>query len=126
MANTDVKLVFDGEGGVYIPAIASVPVVSGDTITFFTSDRSAVQLYFSPDALSVLSPASANPHSIPGGQKASFTFKSSAPGAYSVYFEPEGKSPASSFPAGVSQQLQLETDFPSLTPVMQDNPFIRG
>jgi plastocyanin len=126
MANTDVKLVFNSEGGVYIPATASVRVVSGDTITFFTSDGSPVQLYFSPDALSVLSPTSANPHSIPAGQKASFTFKSSAPGAYSVFFEPQGKSPNSSFPGGMSQQMQFETDFPSITPVLQDNPFIKG
>ena|SRR6266700_3154071 len=126
MANTDVKLVFNSEGGVYIPAIASVPVVSGDTITFSTNDGGPVQLFFSQDAMAALSPMSAKPYTIPAGQKASFTFKSSAPGAYSVFFEPEGKSPNSSFPTGVSQLIQLETDFPPTTPGLQDNPFIRG
>jgi len=126
MANTDVVLVFNSEGGVYIPATTAVSVVAGDTVSFSTSDGSAVQLFFSSDAVSVLSPAPANPSLIPAGQKASFSFRSSAPGAYSVFFEPQGKTPTSNFPTGVSQQLQLETDFPSLVPVMQDNPMIKG
>src|SRR5579863_6816472 len=98
MANTDVELVFNSEGGVYIPAVAAVSVVSGDTISFSTSDGSPIQLFFSPDAMSVLLPAPANPFSIPAGQKASFSFTSSAPGSYSVFFEPQGKSPISNFP----------------------------
>lgn len=126
MANTDVVLVFNSEGGVYVPAVAAVPVVSGDTVSFSTSDGSPVQLFFSPGAMSVLSPMSANPFTIPAGQKASFSFTSSAPGAYSVFFEPQGNSPHSNFPTGVSQQLQLETDYPVLVPVMQDNPLIKG
>lgn len=126
MANTDVLIAYNSEGGVYIPAAATVSVVSGDTVSFSTSDGSPVQLFFSPDAASVLSPAPANPCIMAAGQKVSFTFMSSAPGAYSVFFEPVGKTPNAAFPTGVAQQLQLETDFPSIVPVLQDNPMVKG
>jgi len=59
MANTNVTLVHTD--GTYVPSVASVPVVSGDTISFLTDDGSAALAYFSPAALAALSPKPANP-----------------------------------------------------------------
>ena len=102
MANTNITLIDDG--GIYVPSASSVPVVAGDTVSFATNDGSAVLLYFSPDAASVLSPAPSSPYQLAAGGTAAFTFKSSASGAYSVFF---GSAPAS-YPGAVSQVLSLQ------------------
>jgi hypothetical protein len=105
MANTDITLVNDG--GVLVPSAASVPAVSGDSVSFSTNDGSPVVLFFSPDATSILSPKPSNPFSIAAG-KAVFTFSSSAPGAYSVYFGLNPESGPGSFPNEISHSLVLE------------------
>jgi len=121
MANTDVKLVHTD--GSYVPSAASVPVVNGDTVSFSTDDGSSALAYFSPDALSVLSPAPANPTSVGAGQ-AVFSFSSSSPGAYSIFFAADAGSAPSSYPVGASQTLLLEVAASDQPPF--DNPMNRG
>jgi|HubBroStandDraft_1064217.scaffolds.fasta_scaffold321228_1 hypothetical protein len=102
MANTNITLINDG--GTYVPSAPDVPVVAGDTVSFATSDGSAVLLFFSHDAASVLSPPPVNPVKLATGGSVVFTFASSAPGAYSVYF---GQAPQS-YPSRTSGVLALE------------------
>jgi len=122
MANTDVKLVHTN--GSYVPSVASVRVVNGDTVSFSTDDGSSALAYFSPDALSVLSPKPANPASVGGAGQAKFSFSSSSPGAYSVFFAADSSSAPSSYPAGNSQTLLLEVAASDQPPF--DNPMTSG
>jgi hypothetical protein len=108
MAHTDITLI--NSGGILVSSVGSVPVVSGDTVSFSTLDGGPAFAFFSPDAVSALSPRPASPFPIAAGQKADFTFSSSAPGAYSAYFGvTEGSAPGQ-FPSGRSQALQFEVD----------------
>jgi plastocyanin len=107
MANTDITI--SKKDGVLVPSQSSVPVVQGDTVTFSTKGDSAT-LFFSPDAISILSPVPSAPVTIAAGGKTAFTFTSSKPGAYSVYFEPNASSPPASFPVRPSNLLLLEID----------------
>lgn len=102
MANTNITLINDK--GAYVPSVPSVPVVAGDTVSFATSDGSAAQLFFSPAAASVLSPAPASPFQLAAKGNAAFKFTSSAPGAYSVFTN----SAPGRFPGNVSKVLNLE------------------
>jgi plastocyanin len=106
MANTNVTLANDG--GIYIPTVSSVAVNAGDTVTFTTSDGSAVDLFFSPAAAAILAPAPGAVYSLPTQGSAQFTFTSSSAGAYSVFFATDPSQAPSQFPAQVSQQLLLE------------------
>ena len=106
MANTDVTIF--SESGVFVPSVASVPVVSGDTVSFSTSDHKPVVLFFSPDAVAALSPKPANPFPIAAGDKAIFKFSSSDPGAYSVFFAQNSEFASASFPTAISRNLVLE------------------
>jgi plastocyanin len=107
MANTAITLV--DKGGVYVPSVSSVPIVKGDTVTFSTSDGTHVVLFFSPDASSIMSPAPGKAFSLAAGQKATFTFTASEPGAHSAFFGPHAGAAPSSFPSAVSEILTLET-----------------
>lgn len=108
MAHTDIKLI--DSDGILVPSSDSVPVVNGDTVSFSTSDGHPAFAFFSPDAISALSPRPASPFPIAAGKKADFTFSSSAPGAYSVYFGVTGGSAPGKFPTDRSQALRLEVD----------------
>lgn len=106
MANTDISLINDG--GVFVPSAPSVPVVSGDTVSFSTSGGEAAFLFFSPDASNILSPRPASAAPVPASGKAVFSFTSSQPGAYSAYFGAnEGCNPKR-FPELISRVLLLE------------------
>lgn len=107
MANTEIVLT--PADGILTTALSSVAVVSGDSITFSTSDGSAAFLFFSPDTIKVLSPSPASsPFQV--SSKASFSFTSSEAGAYSVYFETESSATPPPFPVSKSTSLQLEID----------------
>lgn len=108
MAHSDVTLT-EAEN-VFLPSKSQVPVVKGDTITFSTSDARQVVLFFSPGAVSVLSPKPAVPTMLPSGEKAEFTFTSSDAGAYSVFFEANAASAPDHFPAFKTTNLLLEID----------------
>ena len=114
MAHTDITLV--DSSGILVPSADSVPVVSGDTVSFSTSDGRPAFAFFSPDAISVLSPRPVSPFPIAAGKKVDFTFSSSAPGAYSAYFALTGGSAPGKFPTDRSQALRLEIDMSSAPP----------
>ncbi len=106
MASTEITLI--SMGGKYSPSTASVAVVKGNTVTFSTSDGSAAFLFFSPAAAAVLSPAPGSAFSLAAGKKATFTFTSSSPGAYSVAFGANANSAPGGFSGGNSSVLVLE------------------
>lgn len=106
MASTEITLI--NKGGKYSPSTASVAVVKGDTVTFSTSDGSGAFVFFSPAAAVVLSPAPGNAFSLAAGKKATFTFTSSNPGAYSAAFGANANSAPTSFSGGNSSVLVLE------------------
>ncbi len=122
MANTDVTLVHSD--GSYVPSLSSVPVVKGDTVSFSTDDGTQALAYFSPDALSVLSPTPANPATIGPSGKAAFSFNSSGAGAYTVFFAADANSAPTRYPTGSSQNLQLEFAVSDAPPF--DNPLSTG
>jgi hypothetical protein len=107
MANTNITIT--KQDGVLAPSQSSVPAVQGNTVTFLTKSDSAT-LFFSPDAVSILSPSPSAPVTIAAGGKTAFTFTSSKPGAYSVFFEPNASKPPANFPVRPSNQLLLEID----------------
>ena len=107
MANTDITLI--DNDGILVPSAGSVSVVSGDTVSFSTEDGRAAFAFFSPDAISVLSPRPTSPFPIEAGKKVGFSFSSSAAGAYSAYFAYKSGS-VPKFPTDRSQQLRLEVD----------------
>jgi hypothetical protein len=107
MAHTDITLI--DNDGILVPSAGSVTVASGDTISFSTEDGRPAFAFFSPAAISVLSPRPTSPFPIEAGKKAEFSFSSSAAGAYSAYFaHTSGLVPK--FPTDSSQQLRLEVD----------------
>jgi hypothetical protein len=114
MAHTDITLI--DSDGILVPSADSVPVVSGDTVSFSTSDGSAAFAFFSPDAIAALSPRPASPFPIAAGNKADFAFSSSAPGAYSAFFAQTSSSTPANFPADRSQALRLVVDTPDAPP----------
>jgi hypothetical protein len=111
---TNISLVNDG--GTFVPSLASVPVVSGDIVTFSTSDGSPVVLFFSPEAALVLSPRPYGPLPIGNDGKGIFTFTSSNAGAYSIFFSASIDDGPSSFPGQVSKELFLEIGSPLSPP----------
>jgi hypothetical protein len=107
MANTAITLT--NEQGALVPSQLSVPVNSGDTVTFSTSDGSTAYLFFSPGAAAALSPAPTSPVEVTSAP-ATFEFTSSSVGAYSVYFETDASVTVPAFPVGPSNLLMLEVD----------------
>jgi hypothetical protein len=127
MASTEITLI--NKGGKYSPSTASVAVVKGSTVTFSTSDGSAAFLFFSPAAAAVMSPAPGKAFSLAAGKKASFTFTSSNPGAYSVAFGANANSGPASFSGGNSSVLVLEGGaerFGAVAPKSFGNPMKPG
>ncbi len=107
MANTDITI--SKQDGVLVPSQPSVPAAQGDTVTFSTKGDSAT-LFFSPDAIAILTPSPSAPVTIAAGGKTAFTFTSSKSGAYSVFFEPNASTPPANFPVRPSNLLLLEID----------------
>ena len=123
MANTDVKL--QPSEGTFVPSLQTVNVVSGDTLTVQNNGGGPAFLFFSPDAVKLLSLKAGAPPSIPGGEKAVFTFSSSAPGAYSVYFGASSDMVPPGFPGDVGPTFWLLAES-WLFPVFQANPLTTG
>jgi hypothetical protein len=119
MAHTDITLIHNG--GNFVPSAARVQIVSGDTVSFATSDGTPVVLFFSPDAAAILTPAPAKPFPIAPKGKAVFAFSSSSPGAHSVLFRRDSNSAPSSFPSETSLELLLEAGSMLAKPSAQDN-----
>ena len=114
MAKTEVTL--SNTGGVYFPSTDSVQVVAGDAVSFSTSDGSTAYAFFSPDAISVLSPKPANPFPIGSGHPAELSFSSSNAGAYAAFFTSDPNGAPAFFPAESSAVLRLEFALPPEPP----------
>ena len=108
MAHTDILLT--DERGVFMPSKPEVSVVKGDSISFSTQGGVPVALFFSPDAVGVLSPSPAVPTLLGQGEKSEFTFTSSEAGAYSVYFEKNASEPPAHYPVRPTNVLLLAID----------------
>lgn len=107
MANTHITLTNDR--GTLVPSQPSVPVYTGDTVSFSTIDGSPAFLFFSPAAIAVLSPAPTGPTEV-SSTPVTFTFTSSSLGEYSVFFETTAGSTTPDFPVRPSNLLMLEID----------------
>ena len=123
MANTDVTL--EPNEGTFVPSLQTVNVAGGDTLTLHNNGGGPVFLFFSPDAFKVLSLKPGEVPSIPGSGKAVFTFSSSAPGAYSVFFAGEADMTPPGFPSDVGPTFWLLPES-WLLPVFQANPIVTG
>jgi hypothetical protein len=119
MAKTEVTLI--NNNGVYVPSTDSVPVVAGDAVSFATSDGSTAFAFFSPDAISVLSPRPAIPFPIASGHNGELTFSSSKPGAYAAFFGSDPNTTPASFPHQASGALRFEISLP-----LEPPPFSGG
>jgi hypothetical protein len=93
--------------GILLADTGSVPVVTGDTLTIGTDDGSAFVLFFSPDATAAVLPNPETAFEVPQGTKAVFTLNSSGPGAYTVFYGPQGSAQPASFPPEISTLLYL-------------------
>jgi len=107
MATT--AIILTNDNGTLSPSQFSVPVTSGDTVTFSTSDGSAAYLFFSPGAAAVLSPAPSSPVEV-SSIAVSFAFTTSDPGTYSVFFETAPDATVPDFPVIPSGLLELLID----------------
>ena len=108
MAHTEVFI--SNDAGTLVPSQPSVAVSSGDTLAFSLSDAGPVVAFFSPDAIAALSPIPTGPVLLGSQGPTVFTFTTSEPGAYSVYFETSVSAVVPDFPVGKSNFLQLEVD----------------
>jgi hypothetical protein len=108
MAHTEVFI--SNDAGTLVPSQPSVAVSNGDTLAFSLSNAGPVFAFFSPDAIAALSPAPTGPVSLGSQGPTVFTFTTSGPGAYSVYFEATASAVVPDFPGGNSNLLQLEID----------------
>jgi plastocyanin len=115
MANTSITLTT--EQGALVPSQPSVAVNEGDTVTF-TAAGSAF-IFFSPGAAAILSPLPSSPVDISSGS-AEFTFATSSPGAYSVYFETTAGATIPEFPIAPSNLLLLQIDADPIYSVIED------
>ncbi len=106
MANTQISLQLSD--GVIIPSQGSVPVTEGDAVTFINPNTSAVLLFLSPGATSAISPTPSAPTTIQPDAKSEFTFTTSNPGAYSVFFGIAGSTAPAVFPTDQSTSLSLQ------------------
>jgi hypothetical protein len=100
--------------GFLVPSQPSVAVVAGDTITFTVARGGSATLFFSPDAVSVLSPSPGASMQLGAGHQAAFSFTSSEPGAYGVLFTAGRPSGPPHFTQVKSNLLLLDT---MVTPV---------
>jgi hypothetical protein len=82
MANTDVMIT--QQGGEYIPSVCEVPIVLGDTVTFYADPTYQTNLCMNGDTVAILSPQPDVPVMIAAGDSAQFAFASAATGSYGV------------------------------------------
>lgn len=77
---------------------SSVPVKEGDSVTFTASEDVSASLYFSPDALSILSPEPSNPVEVDDTDPITFDFTGSGPGNFYVAVTNQGADAVTKFP----------------------------
>jgi len=108
MAHTEIFV--SDDAGTLVPSQPSVAVSSGDTLALSLSGAASVFAFFSPDAMAAISPAPTGPVQLSPQGPTVFTFTTSEPGAYGVYFEATASAAVPDFPGGKSNLLQLGID----------------
>jgi hypothetical protein len=124
MANTEITI--SNSGGVLIGSQPSVTVSEGDTVTFSIGSGQAF-LFFSPGAAAVLSPSPKGPVPVGPSAEATFTFTTSQPGAYSLFFGTDASFAPPNFQGGESSQLWFEIIAPDVIapePPVEASPVI--
>jgi hypothetical protein len=93
MANTNV--VIQDDLGMRVPSVPSVPIISGDTVTFNAGPSADSVLYFSPSTAAILTPSPGAPISLASGAEMTYTFATPAGQAYGVIVQaPEAPAPS--------------------------------
>jgi len=123
MSTTAITLT--SEQGAVSASLTTVPVNTGDTVTFATGDGSTAFLFFSPGATGILSPAPASPVAV-SSTPVSFSFTASEPGAYGVYLESSAEASVPEFPTAPSSALAILTDLSTVTFGVLDTPIKTG
>jgi len=123
MSTTAITLT--SEQGAVLPSITSVPVNSGDTVTFATGDGRTAYLFFSPGAAGILSPTPANPVAV-SSTPVSFSFTASGSGVYGVYLETAADVTVPEFVGSPSSALAVLTDLSNVTFGVIDTPIKTG
>jgi hypothetical protein len=108
MAHIDVTLSEQGAGE-WVSDMDEISVSQGDSVTI-SSIGDRVHVFFSLALLSIVSPRPPAKVSIDGGHNFSFTFESSAIGAYYIAYGP-GDSMPFDFPSDESQVVALIPTF---------------
>ena len=80
MANTDVRISMQGD--TCVPDVTAVPVVAGDTVTFWGDKDFDTALCMQKETTGMLSPTPDLTVPIPAGSSAQFTFLSAQPWPY--------------------------------------------
>ncbi|MBB5058671.1 hypothetical protein HDF16_003385 [Granulicella aggregans] len=108
MAHTEVFI--SNDAGTLVPSQPSVAVSNGDTLAFSVSNAGPVVAFFSPAAITALTPAPTGPIPLNPQGPTVFTFTTSDSGAYSVFFETTVDAAVPDFPVTKSNFLLLEID----------------
>jgi hypothetical protein len=82
MATTQARITQQGD--YFVPDKSSVPVVEGDSVTFFADPNTQTNLCMSPETAAILSPQPDLTVMIAPGESVSFQFSSGAAGAYCI------------------------------------------
>lgn len=114
MANTTILITAD-EFGAVLAEPASVPFNQGDSITFTAAEEVSAFLYFSPDAVSILSPQPINPVALDDTAVVVFEFSGSGPGAF--YVAATGGDLVSEFPSEDQGNVLQMVLIPIVAPV---------
>jgi hypothetical protein len=82
MANTDVRITQQGEE--FVPDVFTVPVFSGDTVTFYGDPDSQTNLCMTAATAAILSPQPDLTVTLAADGNIAFTFTAAAPGKYCI------------------------------------------
>ena len=88
------------ELGLRVPSVPSVPILSGNGITFTAADGADSALYFSPPAAAILTPSPVSPVSLASGATVEYAFASASAGAYGVIVRAPDSPPPSEYDFG--------------------------
>jgi hypothetical protein len=82
MATTDIKI--KQQADFFVPDKSSVPIVTGDSVTFYADPDAQTNLCMTSDTAAILSPTPDVTVMIAPGDSVSFQFASAGPGFYCI------------------------------------------
>jgi len=95
MANTDVHIT--EQDGQLFPDVSSVPIVAGDTVTFYADPDHEVSLCMTRETTAIFVPRPDVMVTIATGASVMLTFTSAPPAAYCIAIQPPGEPCATIF-----------------------------